>query len=323
MAEEIEWGYALNQWNVRLNVFVRREHHERALKTLSALGFRTIELEAGSGRWDNLGRPELIERGHGSVEGFRDFLASCGIDRVSSMFWDPGRPGEEDGWAFHSTLNRDDHDAIVSAAQPFIDFLPRVGGSVLVVRPVGSAWMTGPLDADGIGAVADLWNRLGARARESGVDVALHLDCLGAIHSREDVEALLQATDPDLVGLALDTAELTIAGLDPVELYRSHPDRVRHVHLKDTRFADTGEEYLQPGAEVAMLHGGGGRRIERWFFELGVGGGLVDVPGFVAALREGGYRGAVIVESDHGSDPADLALINGWYLQRRLGVPLR
>ena len=217
MADGITWGYALNQWNVRLNVFVRREHHERALKTLSALGFRTIELEAGSGRWDNLGRPELIERGHGSFAGFRAFLASCGIDRVSSMSWDPGRPGEEEGWAFRLTTDPADHDAIVAAAQPFIDFLPQVGGSVLVARPAPSAWMTGPLGADGIGVVAALWNRLGARAREGGVRLALHLDCLGAIHTREDVEALLAATDPELVVLAIeDHQNNTIQGATPL-----------------------------------------------------------------------------------------------------------
>ena len=84
-----------------------------------------------------------------------------------------------------------------------------------------------------------------------------------------------------------------------------------------------GKDHLTQLALLPSLrlrpHGG----QSRWFFELGVEGGLVDVPGFVGALRDGGYRGAVIVESDHGSNPADLAMINSWYLQRRLGVALR
>ena len=101
-----------------------------------------------------------------------------------------------------------------------------------------------------------------------------------------ELTGLLDATDPATVGLALDTAELTVGGIDPVAFYREHADRVTHVHLKDTRYADTGEEYRMPGAESTMLKGGAGRRIERWFFELGTEGGLVDVPGFVAALRE-------------------------------------
>ncbi len=103
--------------------------------------------------------------------------------------------------------------------------------------------------------------------------------------------------------------------------YREHADRVTHVHLKDTRYADTGEEYRMPGAESTMLKGGAGRRIERWFFELGTEGGLVDVQG----LRRGTARarttpGWVVVESDHGGNPAELAMLNSWYLQHELGI---
>ena len=45
------------------------------------------------------------------------------------------------------------------------------------------------------------------------------------------------------------------------------------------------------------------------------------MPGFVAALREKDYAGWVVVESDHGGNPAELAMLNSWYLQHELGVP--
>ena len=48
MRDTLRWAYALNQWNVRLDVFVRHEDQQRALKTVSACGFDTIEL-ASSG----------------------------------------------------------------------------------------------------------------------------------------------------------------------------------------------------------------------------------------------------------------------------------
>jgi inosose dehydratase len=165
-----------------------------------------------------------------------------------------------------------------------------------------------------------VWNRVGELAAASGVGVALHYDCLGVVHSAEELSGLLAETDPALVGLALDTAELTIGGIDPVAFYEQHADRVTHVHLKDTLYADTGEEYLMPGAETTMLRGGAGRRIERWFFELGTDGGLVDVKAFVGALRERQFPGWVVVESDHGGNPAELAMLNSWYLQHELSV---
>ena len=75
-----------------------------------------------------------------------------------------------------------------------------------------------------------------------------------------------------------------------------------------------------PHAETMMLKGGGGRGIERWFYELGTDGGLVDVAGFVDALRRHEYPGWVVVESDHGGNPAELAMLNSWFVQRRLSV---
>lgn len=256
MRDSLRWAYALNQWNFRLDVFVRHEDQQRALKTVSACGFDHVELAAGTGRWDNLGRPEVILLNHGSHEGFLGFLRRASVEGVSSMFWDPGQPVEEEGWAFRSTANSADHAAIVESARPFVEFLAGVGAAQLVVRPVGSAWMSPPLTPDGLKTIGEVWNRVGELARASGVGVALHYDCLSAAHSEEELTGLLEATDPALVGLALDTAELTVGGIDPVAFYGEHAERVTHVHLKDTRHADTGEEYRMPGAETTMLRGG-------------------------------------------------------------------
>ena len=219
------------------------------------------------------------------------------------------------GWAIRSTRNPAAHDAIVASARPFVEFLASVGGSQLVARPAGSAWMGAPVSTEDLKIIGEVWNRVSEVAAASGVGLSLHYDCLGAVHSRSDLEGLLAATD---AGLALDTAELTVAGIDPVEFYRSHASRVTHVQLKDTRYTDAGSEYLMPGAESTMLRGGGGRRIERWFYELGTEGGLVDVPGFVSALRENDYDGWVVVESDQGGNPAELVLLNRWYLRHEL-----
>ncbi|WP_354002947.1 sugar phosphate isomerase/epimerase family protein [Microbacterium elymi] len=189
--------------------------------------------------------------------GFRQFLARAAVGGLSSHFWDPGMPTEEEGYAFLMPLDPSQHDAIVAAAEPFVSFLAAVGGEQLVVRPAPSAWMTGPLDDDAIRLLGALWNRVGARAREAGVGLALHYDCLGGIHSPAQLETLLDATDPALVGLALDTAEFMIAGIDPLAFYRAHSQRVTHVHLKDVRDTDAGDEYLTPGAEQTMPAGRG------------------------------------------------------------------
>nr|WP_274636107.1 sugar phosphate isomerase/epimerase [Microbacterium bovistercoris] len=323
MSDTLRWSYALNQWNYRMDVFVRHDEQLRALKTVSALGFDHVELASGmGGRWDNIGRPEVILANHGDADGFSRFLGRASIGGISSVFWDPGAPVEEEGYAFLMTVDPSQHDRIVAAASPFVSFLSSMGAEQLVVRPAPSAWMTGPLDDQAVRRVASLWNRVGERGREAGVGVAAHYDCLGGIRTREQWDVFLDATDPELVGVAVDTAEMVIAGLDPVAFYRDNAARVTHVHLKDTLHADTGEEYLTPGAEQSMLQGGGGRRIERWICELGAEGGRVDVPAFVGALRAHDYAGWVVVESDHCGQPAELAMLNAWYVRHELEAEL-
>src|SRR4051812_50147964 len=101
MRDTLRWAYALNQWNVRLDVFVRHEEQQRALKTVSACGFDTIELASGTGRWDNISRPEVILLNHGSHEGFLEFLRRAEGPGGSRMFLGPPQPppeGEGDGF---------------------------------------------------------------------------------------------------------------------------------------------------------------------------------------------------------------------------------
>ena len=43
---------------------------------------------------------------------------------------------------------------------------------------------------------------------------------------------LMERTDPNLVGLCLDTGHYRFGGGDPVEAYTRHADRVWHVHFK-------------------------------------------------------------------------------------------
>ena len=70
----IKWGYAINQWKPASECVVRREQQERAFKTMTACGFRGVELNAGFGRWAPMGNPYQIELNFGSVKGFVDFL---------------------------------------------------------------------------------------------------------------------------------------------------------------------------------------------------------------------------------------------------------
>lgn len=313
MSRPLRWSYALNQWNSPPTAFVRPERQTRALKTVSVAGFDAVELQGGSGRWNNLGRPQHIMLGHGSVDGFRDFLAASGIARVSSMTWDPTAPAEEEGGALRSTSDPADRSAILDAAAPFLDFLAAVGAETFVVRASESAWRLP--DGPDITAAAELFTELGRRAADQGVTLALDVDCLSAFRPEGARDALLAETDAEVVGLNVDTADYVIGGYDPIDVLEAHASRIAHVQLKDTRSVDSADAYRTPVAETALLQGAAEPWVERWYYELGTAGGMVDVPGVLRTLAAIDYSGTVVVESDQSPTPAATALLNAWYLR--------
>ena len=315
----VRWAYALNHWDTNIDAFVRKREHERAFKTVSISGFSPVELTAvGFGAWEPLGTPQQISDLYGSLADFREVLRGCALEGVSSYFYDPFIGFDVEMGRGYDPLHEASIPKITATAMWFGDAVRALGGDVLVVRPAGSAWQTGPLDDEQIAALARCWNEVGSAIRAAGVTLALHFDFLSALRLDNGLERLLAATDPELVGLALDTAEFAVAGIDPVDFYARHAARVRHVQLKDARAVVDDEEARTSHAEHFVRTEGGSRGILRWFFEPTDEGGLVDFVTFTETLAEHGYSGWVVVESDQSPHPAESAMVSGWYVQQVL-----
>jgi inosose dehydratase len=314
---ELRWGYAISQWNCP-----RREQQERAFKVMSACGFRGVELRAGSGRWSPMGKADLIALNFGSVKKFKEFAESCGV-AVASFYYDPLMPMEGEDpeyWrgcpAPRSPLNPADHERTVTGARAFSKLLSELEGSCLVVPAVPAYWMQPPLTDEQIRIAAECWNKVGkATGLEYNITTALHVDCLSALHSLNDLGKMVEYTDPKFVGLAIDTAELTIAGIDPVQVYERFHDRVKHFHFKDTRTADELGEYKKPFADFQLLDQGGEKNVDRWFWEMGTAGGLVNFAALVKSMKKHNYDGWIIAESDPTPNPAQSAMLNAWYVK--------
>lgn len=316
---KLRWSYAINTWKPGFMGFARPEEHERAFKVTSAAGFDAIELNAGSGRWEPLGRPENIDINFGSPQKFMQQLAAWGIERVSSTFWDPGAMSFEDLHHGLSPLRTEDHAQILATVKLHAGLLGKIRGECLVVRPAPSYWQSGALNREGLARIAECWSAAGRAAGESGVRIALHVDALSAIRAVDEIDVLLEQLPAAHVGIAIDTAEVTIAGHDPLMLYERYRERVVHFHFKNALACDTLGEYQLPHAERALMQAGGSRGIARWFGELEHADGFVDFPRLVAALKRDGYTGWIVVESDKGPAPiASGVLLNGWYVRRVL-----
>ncbi|SRR5580765_864922 len=76
-------------------------------------------------------------------------------------------------------------------------------------------------------------DRLGRIMKQDyGLQMVLHPHGDSHIETREDIDRVFQATDPDYVGFCLDTGHIVYGGGDPVELCKAYPERISYVHIK-------------------------------------------------------------------------------------------
>ena len=68
---------------------------------------------------------------------------------------------------------------------------------------------------------------------EYGLSASFHAHAAGFVEFEDEIECVLDAIEPDLLGICLDTGHCTYAGFDPVDFYKRHADRVTYLHFKD------------------------------------------------------------------------------------------
>jgi inosose dehydratase len=190
------------------------------------------------------------------------------------------------------------YSAAEAEALKVADLLQALGTRELILadplRPARAevAGRAGPADemsADAWRSTAEGLNRLGRRLRERGMIAVYHHHTATYVETRAEIDRLLELTDPELVGLCLDTGHAVIGGAGPREVVARWGTRIRYVHLKDA----------DPRVLARV-------RAERLDYETSVragifcplGQGCVDFAGLVADLRRLGYVGWLIVEQD-------------------------
>ncbi|HSK68406.1 MAG TPA: sugar phosphate isomerase/epimerase [Candidatus Limnocylindria bacterium] len=197
----------------------------------------------------------------------------------------------------------DDDEKDFENALKYVGFMREIGARFLNLQ--GTMWqdepLVRPLDRDKVLKYARISERVGRLAKDNGITACFHPHAQTAVFTQEEIQLLLDNTDPALVSLCLDTAHTTIAGMDAVEAFRRWGSRVGYVHLKDVD-PDL-KKYQNP------MHA---------FCELGIG--TVDFRGIHKALRDAGYDGTLCVELDRR--PVcnyKSAMISRQYLHNALG----
>lgn len=79
-------------------------------------------------------------------------------------------------------------------------------------------------------------NRLGKIAKEEyGITLTFHHHMGTVVQNADEVERMMENTDPEYVSLLFDTGHFAYCGTDPLEMVKKYADRIKHVHLKDIR----------------------------------------------------------------------------------------
>lgn len=146
------------------------------------------------------------------------------------------------------------------------------------------------LDDTGFRRLVDTTRRAAEIAREIyGLTLAFHPHAQTHIEREDQIEALLTATEPELVSLVLDTGHHAYCGGDPVAFMRRHHARIPYLHLKsvDRELRDrVAAEGIPFARAVAM----------GVFVEPALG--MVDFIALRGLLQELEYTGFGIVEQD-------------------------
>ena len=133
-------------------------------------------------------------------------------------------------------------------------------------------------------------NKLAESVKEkTGLRTVFHHHCGGYIETPEEVNKLMQCTDPNLLGLALDMGHYKFGGGDPLSALKKYSERIWHVHFKDC------------DDNIASLS-----RENKWdYFEsvkngvfCELGKGSVDFKSIVNELKKINYQGWIVVEQD-------------------------
>ncbi len=132
--------------------------------------------------------------------------------------------------------------------------------------------------------------RIARAVREAtGLRTVFHHHCASYIETTEEISDLMNRTDPDVLGLCLDTGHLTYAGGDPVAAAREFGSRIWHLHLKDCSRAI---------ADRARANGWNYNEAVRKGVFCELGQGSVNFPAVLEALDRAGFSGWAVVEQD-------------------------
>ncbi len=124
---------------------------------------------------------------------------------------------------------------------------------------------------------------------ESGLSCVYHPHGGTWVETPEETATLINLTNPEFVGLCIDTGHCHFGGGDAIKHIQFYQERIKHVHFKDFDSA--------VGAKIKKYNWDYETAVAQGVFcRLGTGG--VDFTGIIKSLIDVLYTGWIVVEQD-------------------------
>ena len=163
--------------------------------------------------------------------------------------------------------------------------------------------------------LCDGLNKLGKIAKEEyGISLTFHHHMGTVVQDADEVERLMNGTDPEYLSLLYDTGHFAYCGADPLEMVRKYKDRIKHVHLKDIR-KEVVEQVKRE--ELSFLAG-----VRMGAFTV-PGDGCIDFEPIFKVLEDNGYEGYMLVEAEQNpakANPLEYAIKARKYIAEKTGL---
>ena len=155
-------------------------------------------------------------------------------------------------------------------------------------------------------------SRVGEITLSEGVRSCFHNHVATVVETTQEIDRLFSLVDRDLVFMGPDTGHLAFGGVDVVDFFRRYADSIKTVHLKDIN-----PQVLEEGRQNEWDY----QQFKDHGIYTELGQGCMDVPAILDILKEAGFEGWLLVETDITQLPTALesAVVSRRYL-RGLGL---
>lgn len=247
--------YAIWSWGTKT-----KEGTQAAYADVSKIGFSSVENVR-----------HTIDAFNRDAKEFSCLYEKYGIKTESFFFGLPFKGNEEE---FFSILEKD------------LEFVAETGTKRITLQ--GTAGRPeGEMSESEMAHNVKYINKFAKLAKEFDITVGVHNHVNNYTMYANEIDYVMENTDPSLVHFVPDTGHMAAAGVNPAQFIKKYADRISFTHLKDYKMGESND--LGGWSEEIIP-------VTRCFHPMG--NGIIDCKEILDILIKCGYNNPLCVELD-------------------------